>query len=61
MNYLIILKRFRLISEWKEFAIGDLGLVVTGKIPLKNNPEDWSNMMPFVTLSNYKNYGTQMN
>jgi len=45
------------MSEWKEYKLGDLGLVITGKTPSKNNPEDWGNDMPFVTPSDYKNYG----
>jgi type I restriction enzyme S subunit len=45
------------MSEWKEYKLGDLGTVVTGKTPSKNNPEDWGDEMPFVTPSDYKNYG----
>lgn len=45
------------MSEWKEYKLGELGIVITGKTPSKNNPEDWGNDMPFVTPSDYKNYG----
>lgn len=45
------------MSKWKEYKLGDLGLIITGKTPSKNNPEDWGNEMPFVTPSDYKNYG----
>lgn len=45
------------MSEWKEYKLGDLGMVITGKTPSKNNPEDWGDEMPFVTPSDYKNYG----
>ena len=45
------------MNEWKEYKLGDLGTVITGKTPSKNNPEDWGDEMPFVTPSDYKNYG----
>lgn len=45
------------MSEWKEYKIGELGIVVTGKTPSKDNTEDWGDLMPFVTPSDYKNYG----
>lgn len=45
------------MNEWKKYKLGELGTVVTGKTPSKNNPEDWGNQMPFVTPSDYKNYG----
>ncbi|HEY9188847.1 MAG TPA: restriction endonuclease subunit S [Ignavibacteria bacterium] len=38
------------------FKISELGYVVTGKTPSKDNPEDWGDLMPFVTPSDYKNY-----
>jgi len=44
------------MSEWKEFCLKDIGYVITGKTPSKNNPEDWGDDMPFVTPSDYKNY-----
>ncbi|NQE46479.1 Type-1 restriction enzyme MjaXIP specificity protein [ANME-1 cluster archaeon GoMg2] len=45
------------MSEWKECKLGELGTVVTGKTPSKNNPEDWGDAMPFITPSDYKYYG----
>ena len=42
--------------EWKEYKIKDVGTVITGKTPSKNNPEDWGDEMPFVTPSDYKHY-----
>lgn len=45
------------MSSWKECKLGDFGNVVTGKTPSSKNPEDWGFEMPFVTPSDYKNYG----
>ncbi|MCD6180011.1 MAG: restriction endonuclease subunit S [Bacteroidales bacterium] len=44
------------MSERKEVKLGDLGTVITGKTPSKKYPEDWGNVMPFITPSDYKNY-----
>ena len=44
------------MSEWKEYSLKDVGKVITGKTPSKNNPEDWGVKMPFITPSDYKNY-----
>ncbi len=45
------------MSSWKECKLGELGNVITGKTPSSKNPEDWGFEMPFVTPSDYKNYG----
>jgi type I restriction enzyme, S subunit len=45
------------MSEWRECRLGDLGSVVTGNTPSSKNPEEWGFEMPFVTPSDYKNYG----
>lgn len=45
-----------MMSKWKEYKIGELGTVITGKTPSKNNPKDWGSKMPFVTPSDYKYY-----
>lgn len=45
-----------MMSEWKEIKLGDLGTVVTGKTPSKNNPEDWGNEILFITPSDYGSY-----
>ncbi|MBZ0180113.1 MAG: restriction endonuclease subunit S [Melioribacteraceae bacterium] len=44
------------MSEWKDLRIGDIGEVITGKTPSKNNPEEWGTEMPFITPSDYKSY-----
>lgn len=44
------------MSDWKEYKLGDLGSVVTGKTPSARNPEDWGDEMLFVTPSDYHNY-----
>jgi type I restriction enzyme S subunit len=44
------------MGEWKEYRLGELGLVVTGKTPSSNFPKEFGNMMPFVTPTDYKNY-----
>ena len=45
-----------MMNKWKEYAIKNLGVVVTGKTPSKDYPEDWGVEMPFVTPTDYKNY-----
>ena len=45
------------MCEWKEYKLGDLGTVVTGKTPSKNNTDDWGDVMAFITPSDYKYYG----
>ena len=44
------------MSEWREIKLGDLGTVVTGKTPSKNNPGDWRNETLFITPSDHGNY-----
>ncbi len=44
------------MAKWEKYSLKDLGSVVTGKTPSKNNPEDWGDEMPFVTPSDYKNF-----
>ena len=44
------------MSEWKEYKLGELGIVITGKTPSSRNPEDWGEEMLFVTPSDYRNY-----
>lgn len=44
------------MSEWKEYKLGDLGTIITGKTPSAKNPEDWGNEMLFVTPTDYCNY-----
>ena len=44
------------MSKWKRYAIRTIGTVITGKTPSKTHPEDWGNVMPFVTPSDYGHY-----
>ncbi|MBN2435098.1 MAG: restriction endonuclease subunit S [Spirochaetes bacterium] len=44
------------MSEVESAKLFDIGEIITGKTPSKNNPEDWGNEMPFVTPSDYGNY-----
>ncbi|MDU0372349.1 restriction endonuclease subunit S [Hymenobacter endophyticus] len=45
-----------LVNEWPEYSLGELGKVITGNTPSKDNPGDWGEAMPFITPSDYKNY-----
>jgi type I restriction enzyme, S subunit len=45
------------MSEWRECKLVDLGKVITGKTPSKDNPEDWGDDVLFITPSDYRNYG----
>lgn len=38
-------------KNWKTINIGQLGKVVTGKTPSKDNPQDWGNHFDFITPS----------
>ena len=46
---------------WKRVKLREVGEIVTGKTPSKNNPEDWGDFMPFVTPTDYKNYRKKVN
>ena len=41
---------------WKSVQIKEIGKVITGTTPSKNNPEYWGNEILFITPSDYKNY-----
>lgn len=43
-------------AGWKEYKLGDLGVIVTGKTPSINHPSDFGSDIPFVTPTDYKNY-----
>jgi len=43
-------------SGWKEYKLGEVGVVVTGKTPSSKNPDDFGNDIPFVTPTDYRNY-----
>lgn len=45
------------MSEWKEYKLGEVGEIITGKTPSLHNPEDWGNEFLFITPSDYCNYG----
>lgn len=44
-------------ENWKEGVLGDFGKVTTGKTPSKNTPDYWGDFIPFVTPTDYKNFG----
>jgi type I restriction enzyme S subunit len=44
------------MSIWKEYKIGELGDIVTGKTPSSQFPEEFGEYIPFVTPTDYKNY-----
>lgn len=44
------------MSEWKEYRLGEIGEIITGKTPSVRNPEDWGNNFLFITPSDYCNY-----
>ena len=43
-------------NGWQIKKIKEIGEVITGKTPSKNNPEDWGYKMPFITPTDYKAY-----
>ena len=44
------------MTEWKEYKLGEIGTVITGRTPSARNPEDWGDNMLFITPSDYRNY-----
>lgn len=36
---------------WKMAKLGDVGITITGKTPSQNNPDDWGNLVDFITPS----------
>ncbi len=49
------------MTEWKEYKLGEIGVVITGKTPSARNPEDWGDEVLFVTPSDFRNYGKYAN
>ncbi len=49
------------MPNWKEYKLGELGTVVTGKTPSSKNPEHWGDVMPFVTPSDFDSYNKNIN
>ena len=39
---------------WVETTLGKVGKVITGKTPSKNNPEDWGDLVDFITPTEIK-------
>jgi type I restriction enzyme S subunit len=39
---------------WVETTLGQVGKVITGKTPSKNNPEDWGDLVDFITPTEIK-------
>lgn len=39
---------------WVETTLGQVGKVITGKTPSKDNPEDWGNLVDFITPTEIK-------
>ncbi len=44
------------MTNWKEYKLGELGEVITGKTPSSKNPEQWGYDMPFVTPTDFDAY-----
>jgi len=44
------------MTEWKEYKLGEIGVVITGNTPSKKNPEQWGDKMPFVTPTDFDAY-----
>jgi type I restriction enzyme, S subunit len=42
---------------WKVGVIKDIGTIITGKTPSSNNPEHFGDFIPFVTPTDFRNYG----
>lgn len=42
---------------WRVGIIKDIGNVITGKTPSSNNPEHFGHSLPFITPTDFKNYG----
>ncbi|MEW6110286.1 MAG: restriction endonuclease subunit S [Nitrospirota bacterium] len=41
-------------SNWKEYRLGDIGRIVTGKTPPTAEPENYGGILPFITPSDMK-------
>jgi len=42
---------------WRVGKLENFGKVITGKTPSTQNPDYWSNGLPFITPTDFKNYG----
>ncbi len=41
-------------DKWKEYKIGDIGRIITGKTPPTAEPENYGGILPFITPSDMK-------
>jgi type I restriction enzyme S subunit len=46
----------KLPDSWKRVKLGEVGKVITGTTPSKDNPNYWGNEIMFITPTDYKNY-----
>jgi type I restriction enzyme S subunit len=44
------------MTKWKEYKLGEIGEVITGKTPSSKYPEQWGNDMSFVTPTDFDAY-----
>ena len=44
------------MSIWKNYRLGEIGEVITGKTPSSSFPEEFGTQIPFITPTDYKNY-----
>ncbi|USZ15594.1 restriction endonuclease subunit S [Moraxella sp. FZFQ2102] len=44
------------MSEWVQRRLSTLGVIITGKTPSKDNPNEWGNIYMFITPTDYANY-----
>ena len=42
---------------WRVGKLGDVGRIITGKTPSTQSPELWGDNLPFITPTDFKNYG----
>ncbi|WP_373547069.1 restriction endonuclease subunit S [Chamaesiphon sp.] len=42
---------------WRVGKLGDVGKIITGKTPSTQSPELWGEDLPFITPTDFKNYG----
>lgn len=46
-------KKQQISTGWREATLGETGIVITGKTPSKENPEDWGNSLDFITPTDF--------
>ena len=44
------------MSEWIQRRLSTLGVIITGKTPSKDNPNEWGDIYMFITPTDYANY-----